>query len=104
MTVPGVGPITALSFKAAIDDPHRFRRSRNVGAHFGLTPRRHQSGTIDWSGHVTKMGDVSMRGALCEGCPRSLVQTQHKQTIAALPPRGWTLRRARTRTRLNSIK
>src|SRR3546814_8838454 len=81
MTVPGVGPITALSFKAAIDDPHRFRRSRNVGAHFGLTPRRHQSGTIDWSGHVTKMGDVSMRGALCERVSAKLgsdsTQTDH---------------------------
>src|SRR6185312_223478 len=57
MMVPGVGPIAALSFKVAVDDPRRFTRSRTVGAHFGLTPRRHQSGTsIDFAGHITKMG------------------------------------------------
>src|ERR1700684_2837085 len=49
MTVPGVGPITALCFKATIDDPTRFRRSRSVGAYIGLTTRRHASGEIDWS-------------------------------------------------------
>ena len=45
MTVPGVGPVAALSFKVGVDDPRRFARSRTVRAHFGLTPRRHQSGT-----------------------------------------------------------
>ena len=49
MTVPGVGPITALAFKATIDDPARFARSRSVGAYVGLTCRRHASGEIDWS-------------------------------------------------------
>ena len=47
MTVPGIGPITALAFCAAIDDPARFRRSRSVGAYFRLTPRRHASGKVD---------------------------------------------------------
>ncbi|WP_441351127.1 transposase [Sulfitobacter sp. SK012] len=47
MTVPGVGPIASLTFKAAVDDPTRFKRSRTVGAHFGLTPRRYQSGEHD---------------------------------------------------------
>jgi transposase len=52
MTVPGVGPVVALSFKVGVDDPHRFTRSRTVGAHFGLTPKRHQSGTsIDFESH-----------------------------------------------------
>ena len=50
MTVPGVGPITALAFKATIDDPARFARSRSVGAYVGLTCRRHASGEVDWSG------------------------------------------------------
>ena len=54
MTAPGVGPITALCFKATIDDPTRFRRSRSVGAYVGLTIRRHASGEIDWSGHISK--------------------------------------------------
>ena len=57
MSVPGVGAITALTFKAAIDDPHRFKRSRTVAAHFGLTPRRYQSGEIDNPGRISKAGD-----------------------------------------------
>src|SRR5438105_588076 len=65
MTVPGVGPVAALSFKVGVDDPQRFTRSRTVGAHFGLTPRRHQSGTsIDYEGRITKQGDVAVREAL----------------------------------------
>lgn len=46
MTIPGVGPVTALSFKSTIDDPARFRRSSDVGAHLGLTPRQYQSGPV----------------------------------------------------------
>ena len=57
MTVPGIGPITALAFKATIDDPARFARSRSVGAYVGLTSRRHASGEIDWSGRISKSGD-----------------------------------------------
>src|SRR5262249_48379526 len=56
MTAPGVGPITALCFKATIDDPTRFRRSRSVGAYVGLTTRRHASGEVDWSGR-TRVND-----------------------------------------------
>lgn len=47
MSVPGVGPLTALAFRATVDRPDRFRRSRDVGAHLGLTPRRYQSGETD---------------------------------------------------------
>jgi transposase len=64
MTAPAVGPHVALSFKAAIDDPRRFRRSRTVGAHFGLTPRRYSSGEIDHSGRISKMGDGHVRRML----------------------------------------
>jgi transposase len=66
MTVPGVGPLTALTFRAAIDDPERFKSSRNVAAHFGLTPRRFQSGQMDIKGKISKMGDESVRTALYE--------------------------------------
>jgi transposase len=52
MTAPGVGFITALTFKAGVDDPARFKRSRTVAAHFGLTPRRFQSGELDLEGHI----------------------------------------------------
>lgn len=58
MTIPGVGALTAVSFVAAVDDPARFRRSSGVGAHFGLTPRRHQSGEVDRDGKVSKFGDA----------------------------------------------
>ena len=66
MTVPGVGPITALAFCAAIDEPERFERSRSVGAYFGLTPRRHASGEIDWTGRISKCGDRMVRSYLFE--------------------------------------
>jgi transposase len=66
MTAPGVGPITALAFKATIDDPARFARSRSVGAYVGLTSRRHASGEIDWSGRISKCGDGMLRSYLFE--------------------------------------
>jgi len=66
MTVPGVGPITALCFKATIDDPTRFKRSRSVGAYVGLTSRRHASGEVDWSGRISKCGDAMLRMYLFE--------------------------------------
>ncbi|MGR3397873.1 MAG: transposase [Paracoccus sp. (in: a-proteobacteria)] len=47
MAIPVVGPVAALTFRAAVDDPSRFTRSRTVAAHFGLTPRRYQSGGMD---------------------------------------------------------
>ena len=66
MSVPGVGAMVALTFSAAIDDPARFRSSRMVGAHFGLTPRRYQSGETDVTGRIsrsaiTKFAWLSMR-------------------------------------------
>jgi transposase len=66
MTTPGVGPITALCFKATIDDPTRFKRSRSVGAYAGLTSRRHASGEVDWSGRISKCGDAMLRMYLFE--------------------------------------
>jgi transposase len=66
MTVPGVGPITALCFKATIDDPTRFKRSRSVGAYVGLTTRRHASGETEWTGRISKCGDAMLRSYLFE--------------------------------------
>lgn len=66
MTMPGVGPVTALTYRATIDDPKRFRRSRSVGAYLGLTPRRYQSGEVDRVGRITKVGDCETRTALFE--------------------------------------
>jgi transposase len=64
MTAPGVGFVTALTFKAAVDDPTRFKHSRTVAAHFGLTPRRFQSGEMDNPGHISRAGDRDMRCTL----------------------------------------
>jgi transposase len=66
MTTPGVGALTALAFAAAIDDAGRFRSSRMVGAHFGLTPRKYQSGETDVTGRISKVGDHGVRVALYE--------------------------------------
>ena len=66
MTTPGVGVIVALTFAAAVDDPGRFRSSKAVGAHFGLTPKKYQSGEIDVTGAISKVGDALVRTALYE--------------------------------------
>jgi transposase len=66
MTVPGVGVIVALTYAAAVDDPGRFRSSKAVGAHFGLAPRKYQSGETDVTGRISKIGDAGVRTALYE--------------------------------------
>lgn len=75
MTVPGVGAIVAMTFRAAIDDPARFRSSKSVGACFGLTPRRYQSGEMDRNGAITKAGDASARAALFEAAHVMMANT-----------------------------
>jgi transposase len=66
MTAPGVGPVVGLSYVTAIDDPSRFASSKAVGAHFGLTPKRYQSGETDFTGRISKMGDKKVRTVLYE--------------------------------------
>jgi transposase len=74
MTVPGVGPVTAMAFRMAADDPARFRRSKAVGAVFGLVPRKHQSGGVDRDGHITRAGDGLVRAALHEAATTLLAR------------------------------
>lgn len=76
MTVPGVGPITALAFAAVIDDPARFGRSRDLGAYLGLVPRRYQSGEIDYTGSISKVGDRRVRTLLYEAA--NVMLTRYK--------------------------
>lgn len=90
MTVPGVGPMTALSFVTAIDDPGRFATSASVGAYLGLTPRRHQSGDVDWSGRISKHGDGLARHMLYEAA-NSLLSRVRKWSA----PKAWATRLAR---------
>ena len=66
MTVPGVGALVAVTFTAAVDDPQRFAKSKAVGAHFGLTPKKYQSGETDVTGAISKVGDALVRTALYE--------------------------------------
>jgi len=66
MTTPGVGPLVAITFKTAVDDPMRIAKSKAVGALFGLTPKKYQSGETDVTGGVSRVGDGMVRAALYE--------------------------------------
>jgi transposase len=66
MTAPGVGAIVGLTYAYAIDDPARFKSSKRVGAHFGMTPKKYQSGETDYTGRISKNGDKGVRTALFE--------------------------------------
>ena len=66
MSTPAVGPIVALTYASAIDDPGRLKSSKRVGAHFGLTPRKYQSSQTDVTGRISKIGDATVRTALYE--------------------------------------
>jgi len=74
MSVPGVGPITALAFKSSIEDPGRFAKSSDAGAYAGLVPRRSQSGERDFKGRISKAGDAMLRSALYEAANSVLVR------------------------------
>jgi transposase len=75
MTVPGVGPVVALTFRATVDVPSRFANSKAVGAVFGLTPRQHQSGEVNRMGYISKCGDAMMRAMLFEAAQVMLTRT-----------------------------
>ena len=92
MSVPGVGPITALTFRATIDRPDRFRRSRDVGAHLGLTPARYQSGETDIQGRISRCGDELARTALYEAAHTLLVRSRKWSSL-----RAWGMQVAKRR-------
>jgi transposase len=83
MSVPGVGAVTAVAFVAAIDDPSRFRRSRHVGAYFGLVPRRYQSGEVDRPGRISKAGDQLVRTLLYEAANALLTRSRQRSALKA---------------------
>ena len=76
MTVPGVGPIVALAYIATLDDAARFKKSKDVGAFLGLTPRRYQSGEMDWSGRISKCGDRDLRRLLYSAATTLITQVK----------------------------
>src|SRR5262249_4020846 len=79
MTIPGVGQLTALAFTAAIDDPSRFRRSRDIGPDLGLVPRRYQSGEVDYTGSISNCGDRRVRTLLYEAA--NVMLTRYKPAL-----------------------
>jgi transposase len=83
MSVPGVGPITALTFKSSIEDPGRFARSRDAGAYAGLVPRRFQSGERDIKGRISKAGDPMLRSALYEAANNLLARVKRPSPLQA---------------------
>jgi transposase len=83
MTMPGVGPHTALAFVATIDDPGRFKASRQVGAYLGLTPRTYQSGEIDRKGRITRHGDGLLRTSLFEAAIALLTRVRRPSALQA---------------------
>ena len=89
MSVPGVGAITALAFASAVEDPARFGRSRDVGAHFGLTPRQHRSGEVDRMGEISRRGDGLVRTYLFEAATVLLRRVQRWS-----PLKAWAVRLA----------
>ena len=92
MSVPGVGPITALTFKSAIEDPGRFARGRDAGAFAGLVPRRSQSGERDTMGRISKAGDAHLRSALYEAANSLLSRVKRPCAL-----RTWGLNLAETK-------
>lgn len=92
MTVPGVGPLAALTFKSALDDPGRIRKSKAAGALFGLTPRKYQSGERDISGSITRVGDQMVRTALYEAANALLTRVQRYSALKC-----WGMQVARRR-------
>jgi transposase len=92
MTVPGVGPVVALTFRVTVDVPARFRNSKAVGAVFGLTPSKYQSGESDRTGGISRCGDEMMRAMLYEAAQILLVRSAKWSWLKA-----WAMKIARHR-------
>jgi transposase len=92
MSAPGVGFVTALTFKAAVDDPSRFKRSRTVAADFGLTPRRYQSGEMDNPGRISRAGDPDVRCTLYTAANAMMTRSSKWSSLKV-----WGMQLAKTR-------
>ncbi len=90
MTTTGVGPIISLTVAAGIDDPGRFKTSKSVGAYFGLTQKKYQSGETDITGRISKAGDAGVRTALYQAAHIMLTKPVRSSAL-----RTWALRLAK---------
>jgi len=91
MSTPAVGPIVALTYASAVDDTARFKSSKQTGPHFGLTPKRYQSGETDYSGRISRIGDASVREALYQAAHVMLT----KPVKGCSQLKSWAMRIAR---------
>ena len=96
MTVPGIGALTGLAYVSTVEDPARFRHSRAVGAHCGLTPRQYQSGQIDRSGRISRCGDSLIRTLLYEAAGVILTRLKRACGVSVVcrpqrPDQDWRL-------------
>ena len=98
MSAPGVGFITALTFKVGVDDPARFTRSRTVAAHFGLTPRRFQSGEMNNPGHISRAGDPDVRAALYVAAHALMTRSSKYSSLKV-----WGMKLAKTRGQRRAV-
>ena len=92
MTMPGVGPVVALTYRATVDVPARFRKSKSVGAVFGLTCSRDQSGERNHPGVISRCGDEMMRAMLYEAAQSMLVRSTRWSWLKA-----WAMQIAKRR-------
>jgi len=94
MAIPGVGPLTALSFYSSIEDPHRFRRNEDVGPFLGLVPTLHQSGQTASRRRISKAGDKLTRSLLSIAAQHHVqwadtaISSWGKKLSERLKPRG----------------
>jgi transposase len=99
MTIPGVGAVVAMTFKAAVDRPERFARSKPWAPTSASLPRQYQSGAIDRTGRISKIGDAMVRTALFEAANVMLTRAVRLSALEA-----WALRVAGRTTRLRSAR
>lgn len=90
MTVPGVGCLTSVAYASTVDEPHRFRRAKDLGPYLGLTPRKYQSGEVDHAGSISKCGDRMTRSLLFDAA--TVLLFRNKQSSAL---KNWGLKLAR---------
>src|ERR1022692_2154169 len=91
LTVPGFGPVVSLTYRATVDVPARFHKSKSVGAVFGLTCAKYQSGEVEWSGRISRCGDEMMRVMLYEAA-QSMLRSKKWSWLKA-----WAMQIARRR-------
>jgi transposase len=90
MTTTGVGAIVSLTYVSAVDEPARFKNSKTVGAHYGMTPKRYQSGETDYTGRISKIGDKGVRTALFQAA--HIILTKPVKSSAL---KSWAMRLAK---------